>query len=139
MKEKSIAIISLGHVGLPLAVEFGKQRPVVGFDINPGTPLILPGKSEFAAILGESVNCAAMERCPASNFPDYIVRLDASWNDLGLWDAVWNVLPKDENGNACVGDVPNTITFKSITNSRALDGDRCNSLGPKWVQCHRAG
>ena len=30
-----LAIIGLGYVGLPLAVEFGKQRTVVGFDINP--------------------------------------------------------------------------------------------------------
>lgn len=29
-----IAIIGLGYVGLPLAVEFGKQRQVVGFDTN---------------------------------------------------------------------------------------------------------
>lgn len=29
-----VAIIGLGYVGLPLAVEFGKKRPVVGFDIN---------------------------------------------------------------------------------------------------------
>ena len=29
-----IAIIGLGYVGLPLAAEFGKQRPVLGFDIN---------------------------------------------------------------------------------------------------------
>jgi UDP-N-acetyl-D-galactosamine dehydrogenase len=29
-----IAIIGLGYVGLPLAVEFGKVRPVLGFDIN---------------------------------------------------------------------------------------------------------
>jgi UDP-N-acetyl-D-galactosamine dehydrogenase len=29
-----IAIIGLGYVGLPLAIEFGKQRPVLGFDIN---------------------------------------------------------------------------------------------------------
>ena len=29
-----IAIIGLGYVGLPLAVEFGKKRPVVGFDIH---------------------------------------------------------------------------------------------------------
>lgn len=28
----AIAIIGLGYVGLPLAVEFGKRRPVVGFD-----------------------------------------------------------------------------------------------------------
>lgn len=31
---KKIAIIGLGYVGLPLAVEFGKNRPVIGFDIN---------------------------------------------------------------------------------------------------------
>ena len=31
---EKIAIIGLGYVGLPLAVEFGKQRPVVGFDID---------------------------------------------------------------------------------------------------------
>lgn len=31
---KKIAIIGLGYVGLPLAVEFGKVRPVLGFDIN---------------------------------------------------------------------------------------------------------
>ena len=29
-----LAIIGLGYVGLPLAVEFGKHRPVIGFDIN---------------------------------------------------------------------------------------------------------
>ncbi len=29
-----IAIIGLGYVGLPLAVEFGKSRPVLGFDVN---------------------------------------------------------------------------------------------------------
>jgi len=29
-----IAIVGLGYVGLPLAVEFGKHRPVLGFDIN---------------------------------------------------------------------------------------------------------
>jgi len=31
---KTIAVIGLGYVGLPLAVEFGKVRPVIGFDIN---------------------------------------------------------------------------------------------------------
>jgi UDP-N-acetyl-D-glucosamine/UDP-N-acetyl-D-galactosamine dehydrogenase len=29
-----LAVIGLGYVGLPLAIEFGKKRPVVGFDIN---------------------------------------------------------------------------------------------------------
>ncbi len=30
----TLAVIGLGYVGLPLAVEFGKIRPVIGFDIN---------------------------------------------------------------------------------------------------------
>ena len=34
LQKKTIAIIGLGYVGLPLAVEFGKIRPVIGFDIN---------------------------------------------------------------------------------------------------------
>ena len=34
MKNKKIAIIGLGYVGLPLAVEFGKKFEVIGFDIN---------------------------------------------------------------------------------------------------------
>lgn len=33
-KHKIIAIVGLGYVGLPLAVEFGKQRATIGFDIN---------------------------------------------------------------------------------------------------------
>ncbi|MDG0026263.1 Vi polysaccharide biosynthesis UDP-N-acetylglucosamine C-6 dehydrogenase TviB [Trinickia sp. Y13] len=35
LNQAKIAVIGLGYVGLPLAVEFGKLRPVVGFDINP--------------------------------------------------------------------------------------------------------
>ncbi len=34
MSDKKIALIGLGYVGLPLAVEFGKKREVVGFDIS---------------------------------------------------------------------------------------------------------
>ena len=34
MKSKKIALIGLGYVGLPLAIEFGKKRDVIGFDIN---------------------------------------------------------------------------------------------------------
>ncbi|WP_313071847.1 Vi polysaccharide biosynthesis UDP-N-acetylglucosamine C-6 dehydrogenase TviB [Melaminivora sp.] len=35
LDQAHIAIIGLGYVGLPLAVEFGQHRPVLGFDINP--------------------------------------------------------------------------------------------------------
>ena len=34
LKSKKIAIIGLGYVGLPLAVEFGKQFDTLGFDID---------------------------------------------------------------------------------------------------------
>ncbi|WP_313089514.1 Vi polysaccharide biosynthesis UDP-N-acetylglucosamine C-6 dehydrogenase TviB [Pseudomonas sp.] len=34
LKDIKLAVIGLGYVGLPLAAEFGKRRPVVGFDIN---------------------------------------------------------------------------------------------------------
>jgi mannose-1-phosphate guanylyltransferase/mannose-6-phosphate isomerase len=69
---------------------------------------IRPGKEEFAAIPSESVDYAVMEHCPHSAFPIQMVPLDAGWSDLGAWDAVWNVLPKDEHGNARVGDVLTT-------------------------------
>ncbi|HUH39973.1 MAG TPA: nucleotide sugar dehydrogenase, partial [Castellaniella sp.] len=34
IQDVKLAIVGLGYVGLPLAVEFGKQREVLGFDIN---------------------------------------------------------------------------------------------------------
>jgi UDP-N-acetyl-D-galactosamine dehydrogenase len=34
-QSRSIAVVGLGYVGLPVAVAFGRQRPVLGFDINP--------------------------------------------------------------------------------------------------------
>lgn len=34
LDEKVIAVIGLGYVGLPLAVEFGRRRQVIGFDVN---------------------------------------------------------------------------------------------------------
>ena len=36
MQNIHIGIVGLGYVGLPLAVEFGKQYPTLGFDINTG-------------------------------------------------------------------------------------------------------
>ena len=34
IKDIKLAIIGLGYVGLPLALEFAKKRDVIGFDIN---------------------------------------------------------------------------------------------------------
>ncbi len=86
-------------------------------DTNPGTPFIRPGKAEFMAIQPESIDYAVMERCPGSAFPVKMVLLDAGWSDLGAWDAVWNVLPRDEYGNAHVGDVLATGTRNTLVHA----------------------
>lgn len=65
---------------------------------------VRPGKPEFAAVPSESVDYAVMERCPGTDIPLRMVALDAGWNDLGAWEAVWQVADKDADGNAFVGD-----------------------------------
>lgn len=47
ISERKLAIIGLGYVGLPLAVEFGKVRLVMGFDINAGRITELKNGSDF--------------------------------------------------------------------------------------------
>jgi mannose-1-phosphate guanylyltransferase/mannose-6-phosphate isomerase len=78
---------------------------------------VRPGKAEFTAIPSESIDYAVMERCPDSNFPIKMVPLDAGWSDLGAWDAVWNVLPKDELGNAHLGDVLATDSRNTLVHA----------------------
>jgi len=69
---------------------------------------VRPGKAAFAAVPSESVDYAVMEPCsaPASGagIALNMVALDAGWNDLGAWEAVWQVADKDADGNASVGD-----------------------------------
>ena len=66
---------------------------------------VRPGREAFALIPSESVDYAVMERCPGSpEFDIRMVPMDAGWSDLGAWDAVWEVSPKDEAGNATHGD-----------------------------------
>ncbi len=65
---------------------------------------VRPSKAEFAVVPSESVDYAVMERCPGSPFDIRMVPLAAGWNDLGAWDAVWQVAEKDADGNAALGD-----------------------------------
>jgi len=65
---------------------------------------VRPAKAEFAAVPAESVDYAVMERCPGSDIALRMHALDAGWNDLGAWEAVWQVAPKDAQGNASRGD-----------------------------------
>lgn len=88
-----------------------------GADSNPSTPFVRPGKVEFAAIPSDSIDYAVMERCPGSKYPVKMVPLDAGWSDLGVWDAVWNVMPKDEDGNAYLGDVLATDSHNTLVHA----------------------
>jgi len=66
---------------------------------------IRPDKAAFEAVPAESVDYAVLEKCPGSGVDIRMVPLDAGWNDLGAWDAVWQVAPQDADGNAATGDV----------------------------------
>ena len=58
----------------------------------------------FASCRSDSIDYAVMEKTALA----VVVPLDAGWNDLGAWDAMWEVRAKDEYGNALSGDV---LTF----------------------------
>jgi mannose-1-phosphate guanylyltransferase/mannose-6-phosphate isomerase len=83
-------------------------------DANPTTSFVRPCEAAFTVIPSESIDYAVMECCPGSEYSIKMVPLDAGWSDLGAWDTVWNVLPKDDHGNAHLGDV--------------LATDSCNTL-----------
>jgi mannose-1-phosphate guanylyltransferase / mannose-6-phosphate isomerase len=63
----------------------------------------------FAACPSDSIDYAVMERLagkPAgSGLPSAaVIALDAGWSDVGAWEALWQVLPKDTQGNVAQGD-----------------------------------
>ena len=86
-------------------------------DNADGVGFIRPGKEEFTNIPSESIDYAVIEKCPQSPFPIKMVELDAGWNDLGAWDAVWQVGRQDENGNVASGDTLLTNSKNSLVHA----------------------
>ena len=86
-------------------------------DSDIASSFVRPGKAEFAAIPSESVDYAVMEHCPGSDFTIQMIPLDAGWSDLGAWDAVWNVMPKDPQGNAHQGDVLHADSHNTLVHA----------------------
>ena len=74
-------------------------------DQADGTSFVRPDKAMFSGIPSDSIDYAVIEKCPGSKYHIKMVELDAGWNDLGAWDAVWQVGNKDEQGNVTSGDV----------------------------------
>jgi mannose-1-phosphate guanylyltransferase/mannose-6-phosphate isomerase len=89
---------------------------------------VRPDKALFTAVLSESIDYAVIEKCAAETnhindpnsanhagtFALKMVELDAGWNDLGAWDAVWQVGKHNEEGNVTSGDVLLANTKNSL-------------------------
>ncbi len=65
-------------------------------------------KEAFALCPSDSIDYAVMERIAVgeSTLPSgVVIPLAAGWSDVGAWDSLWKVLPKDGEGNVSQGDV----------------------------------
>ena len=62
---------------------------------------IRPEKEAFIASPSISIDYAVMEKSDKV----MLVSLSAGWSDVGAWSELWEILDKDENGNATSGDV----------------------------------
>lgn len=72
------------------------------------------GQEAFCQCPSDSIDYAVMERIaaaqggPAPGGPlpaGVVIPLSAGWSDVGAWEALWQVLPKDGHGNVAQGDV----------------------------------
>ncbi len=84
------------------------------------------GKDAFAQCPSDSIDYAVMERLAGYGTQDatlpvgVVIPLRAGWSDVGSWDALWQVLPKDAHGNVAQGDV----LLQDSTNTLALSEGR---------------
>ena len=67
-------------------------------------------KDTFARCPADSIDYAVMERLASNTAKKslpvgVVIPLNAGWSDVGAWDALWKVLPKDDIGNVAQGDV----------------------------------
>lgn len=79
---------------------------------------IRPDKEIFKTVPSESIDYAVIEKGPESNqLKVRMIELNAGWNDLGAWDAVWQVGKQDENGNVTTGDAIISNSRNSLVHS----------------------
>ncbi len=65
----------------------------------------------FKSCPPDSIDYAVMEKAAEKVA---VVHLDAGWSDVGTWPAIWDILPKDLDGNAIRGDVFTQDTSNSL-------------------------
>lgn len=92
-KKKKLAVIGLGYVGLPIALEFAKKISVIGFDINDGRVKMMQNKIDPSQELESSAfdGCdieftSDLEKLKEANF--YIVAVPTPVDDQNIPDLV---------------------------------------------------
>ena len=91
-----------------LLSELGQHRPDIldacreAWDLAERDDYFLHVPAEqFARCDDESIDYAVMEHTRAG----VVIPLDAGWNDLGSWSAIWDISERDAQGNSLSGDV----------------------------------
>ena len=94
------------------------------------TQFIWPEPHSFSLSPNKSIDYAVMENLPNKEFPLKLIHLDVGWNDLGSWDAIWEVQKKDKQGNVFIGDVIANQSNNSLvySNHRLVAVSRVNDL-----------
>ncbi len=90
-----------------LLTELQKHLPIITpyLDMNYETFI-----SRFDELPDISIDYAIMEKTDRS----VVIPLDVFWSDVGSWDSVYEILPKDSNGNGIQGQVLVTDTTNSL-------------------------
>jgi len=74
---------------------------------------VRPEAEAFAAAENISIDHGVMEKTTRG----VVVPVEMQWSDVGAWDAVWQLSPKDKDGNAVHGDVVAIDTRDSLLRS----------------------
>ena len=70
-------------------------------------------EAAFSACPADSIDYAVMEKTDSAA----MVELDAGWSDIGSWSALWEVSPKDTQGNTLKGDVLTEDTHDTLVHA----------------------
>lgn len=71
-------------------------------------------KTSYEKIKGNSIDYTVMEKTSNGK----IIKLDIGWNDVGSWDALWEIKDKDKNDNVILGNVKSLDTKSSLLYSK---------------------
>jgi mannose-1-phosphate guanylyltransferase/mannose-6-phosphate isomerase len=66
---------------------------------------VRPDRQLFEQCPANSIDYAVMEKAIGLGVPVQVVPMEAGWSDVGSWNSLFDVIPKDEQGNGMRGDV----------------------------------